>query len=84
MPERWLVAHIAMLPRLQAEESLHQVQEIIAGDSWLEKRARQEILNAWRQQASGKDPREPEQMTKEQFKARMALMGLAFEDDNDD
>lgn len=79
MPERWLVAHIEMLPRLRAEESLQAAQEAAAGDCWADPKSRREIMDGWRKEATGRREREPERMTKEQFRERMALMGLQFD-----
>ena len=67
-----LGAYVAMLPRLQAEESLRRVAELQAAHPELDADARREILDAWQGQAQPGAPR----ITREEHLGGLAAMGF--------
>lgn len=70
-------AYAEMLSRLEAEDSLRRLAEIQAADSFTERAPRERVIEAWRRQAGWGETAET--MTREEFIARMAAMGLKFE-----
>ncbi len=77
MPLRLLRCYADMLPRLQAEEALQQAT--IAGLPHMEREDRQAILDSWQRQAEGLTFVRPK-MSREQFKSKMAAMGVPLKD----
>jgi hypothetical protein len=67
-----LKAHLEMLPRLQAEESLNRVLEGQAADSMIDSKGRNKIIDAWLDQTKTPKPK----LTPEQAAMEMALIGI--------
>jgi len=53
MPEWLLSCHIQMLPRLQAEESLRQVNVLAVASPYAKQYERTRAMGKWRRMASG-------------------------------
>lgn len=65
-------AYAAMLPRLQAEESLRRVTEYAIGSGAADKHERQRVMRAWERHAEGPRPT----MTPEQLTQQAQAMGI--------
>lgn len=63
-------AYVALLPRLQAEESLRRVAELQSASAYTKPEDRRRILGAWERQAqAGQEPAPPNE-------AKLAMMGI--------
>ena len=75
LPLRWLRCYLAMYPRLQAEEALHAVAILQAGDSNLKAEYRHGILGGWQRLAGTTSPART-RVSAAEYAAAMQELGL--------
>lgn len=80
MPMWLLTCYIQMLPRLQAEEQLRQVDALTTASPYAEKHSRDRAIRRLRRIANGGDPpvtgRRVSEMTPAQERVAFAQLGL--------
>lgn len=70
-----MLAYLAMLPRLQAEESLRHVAERQAASADVKAAHRERLISTWQREAAGESytPVKPDER---QLTSRMAALGI--------